>query len=67
MARFAEMNIADVLPVGSGLEPGLALQSDGRILIGGQFTIYNGASRPRLARLLNDGALDPGFDPRHGR
>lgn len=34
----------------------LTLQGDGRILIGGQFTTFNGTSRGRIARLLNDSA-----------
>jgi uncharacterized delta-60 repeat protein len=40
----------------------LALQSDGKILIGGFFTLYNGVSRRNLARLNSDGSLDTGFD-----
>ena len=31
---------------------------DGKILIGGQFTTYNGVSRERIARLNSDGSLD---------
>ena len=37
------------------------LQADGKILIGGFFTTYNGASAKYLARLTSAGALDPGF------
>ncbi len=36
----------------------IALQSDGKILIGGWFTKYNGIARGGLARLNNDGSLD---------
>jgi uncharacterized delta-60 repeat protein len=32
----------------------IALQSDGKVLIGGDFTIVNGALRPRVARLYGD-------------
>lgn len=39
----------------------LAIQPDGRILVGGSFTTINGQPRRRLARLLPDGALDPTF------
>ena len=42
---------------------GLALQSDGKILIGGQFDTFNGTNRLRLARLQNNGSLDTGFNP----
>jgi uncharacterized delta-60 repeat protein len=40
-----------------------AVQSDGRIFIGGEFTHYNGTAIPRIARLMKDGSLDPSFDP----
>ncbi len=39
------------------------IQSDGKILIGGDFTSYNGITRNRIARLNNDGSLDASFDP----
>jgi trimeric autotransporter adhesin len=48
----------------------IALQPDGRILVGGQFTMLqpNGASTPilrsRIARFEPDGSLDQAFDPR---
>ena len=41
-------------------------QADGRILIGGLFTTYDGSARARIARLLSNGALDPSFDPGTG-
>jgi len=42
---------------------------DGRILIGGQFSRYNGVPRSNLARLLPDGSLDLSFllDPQWGQ
>ena len=39
----------------------LAVQSDGKILIGGDFTSFNGTSRNRFARLNSDGTLDTAF------
>jgi uncharacterized delta-60 repeat protein len=39
----------------------MALQSDGKIVIGGNFTQYNGVSRRRIARLNTDGSLDTSF------
>jgi uncharacterized delta-60 repeat protein len=39
----------------------MALQPDGKILIGGYFTTVNGATRNRIARLNSDGTLDTGF------
>src|SRR5690606_28191869 len=40
---------------------GLALQSDGKIIVGGRFTSYNGTARGRVARLNTDGSLDTTF------
>lgn len=39
------------------------IQTDGTILIGGDFTTYNGVARNRVARLNSDGSLDTTFDP----
>jgi uncharacterized delta-60 repeat protein len=39
----------------------LALQSDGQIVAGGNFTLVNNASRSRVARLNLDGTLDTAF------
>ena len=38
-----------------------AIQSDGKILIGGNFGAFNGVARNRLARLNTDGSLDTAF------
>lgn len=43
-----------------------ALQPDGKLVLGGQFTLANGASRRGLARLNADGLLDGSFDPGAG-
>jgi len=45
----------------------LALQADGKVLIGGAFTSVGGQPRFGLARLLPDGALDTSFVPPFGR
>ncbi|MBK8339983.1 MAG: delta-60 repeat domain-containing protein [Flavobacteriales bacterium] len=44
----------------------LALQPDGKILIGGAFTVYRGNLRHHVARLNTDGSLDTSFDPGSG-
>jgi uncharacterized delta-60 repeat protein len=44
----------------------IALQPDGKILIGGSFTSYNGIARWGIARLHPDGSLDTSFDPGTG-
>ena len=40
----------------------VALQADGKILIGGTFTTYNGVATVRIARLNSDGTLDTSFN-----
>lgn len=40
----------------------IALQPDGKILAGGNFTSYNGQSRNRIVRLNADGTLDASFN-----
>ena len=45
-----------------GRVPALAVQSDGKVLIGGWFTSVNGVSRNRVARLNADGSVDSTFD-----
>ncbi|MBL0025187.1 MAG: T9SS type A sorting domain-containing protein [Saprospiraceae bacterium] len=43
-----------------------AIQSDGRIIIGGNFTTYGGTARNRITRLNPDGSLDASFNPNTG-
>ncbi len=44
----------------------IALQPDGKILLGGFFTTYNGANRTRIARINPDSSLDTTFNPGTG-
>jgi uncharacterized delta-60 repeat protein/uncharacterized repeat protein (TIGR01451 family) len=39
-----------------------AIQIDGKVIVGGQFTSYNGTSRNYIARINSDGSLDTTFD-----
>ena len=66
------VNLARLLPDGQvdlsfaalsidGVIRSLALQADGKILVGGDFLRIGGQSRIGIARLLPDGTLDPGF------
>src|SRR5262249_32237810 len=41
----------------------MALQADGKMLVGGSFTTLAGQSRANLGRLNADGSLDDGFNP----
>lgn len=43
-----------------------SIQSDGKIIIGGLFTSYNGTTRNRIARINADGSLDTSFNPGTG-
>jgi hypothetical protein len=44
----------------------LALQSDGKVLVGGDFGVFDGVVSPRLARLHADGILDRSFNVGRG-
>jgi hypothetical protein len=52
--------------VGNGTTPGTvfttSIQSDGKVIIGGQFTLYSGTARSRIARLHSNGLLDTDFN-----
>jgi uncharacterized delta-60 repeat protein len=47
---------------GTSVAESLVLQDDGKIIIGGQFTSYNGITRDGIVRLNTDGSLDTNFD-----
>lgn len=54
---------------GSGFDDGVrstSIQPDGKIIVGGWFTQFNGTARNRIARLNADGSLDATFDPGTG-
>jgi uncharacterized delta-60 repeat protein len=68
--RIARLNSDGSLD--TGFNPGtgtndnvesVALQADGKVLIGGLFNTFNGTARNHIARLNSDGSLDPGFNP----
>lgn len=46
-----------------GLINDIAVQADGKILVGGGFDTFNGTPRAALARLNSDGSLDASFTP----
>lgn len=66
----ASFNAADVAftytasgaPAADGIYA-LALQPDGKLLVGGRFDAVGGVARPSLARLTTTGTLDAGFVP----
>lgn len=41
----------------------ITVQADGKILIAGEFTLYNGVARNKIARLNADGSLDESYNP----
>lgn len=55
-------NTFSLQQTGEGIIQCLALQSDGKILVGGNFSQVNGAVRSNLARFNADGTVDPGFN-----
>jgi uncharacterized delta-60 repeat protein len=71
--RIARLNTDGTLDAGFNIGTGadypiyeIAIQTDGKIMIGGSFTNYNGTSINRLARLNADGTLDNTFNPGTG-
>lgn len=70
LARLNSDGSVDVtFNVGSGANDAVitaVIQSDGKIIIGGDFTTYNGVSRNRIARINPNGTLDLTFDPGTG-
>ena len=46
---------------GGGYVLSIAIQSDGKILVGGEFTNYNGTSANGIIRLNTDGSIDTSF------
>ena len=48
---------------GTGAVEALAVQADGKIVVGGVFTSVDGQTRNNIARLNPDGSLDACFDP----
>src|SRR5204863_3168681 len=50
----------------NGVVFGVAVQEDGRIGLGGDFTSFNGLPLSRIARLNSDGSVDAGFNPGTG-
>ncbi len=55
-----QFNATTYSTAGVGTEAG-EVQPDGKILIGGSFSTVNNVAMSRLARLLPNGQLDPGF------
>ncbi len=49
-----------------GVVNALAVQSDGKVIIGGDFVTVAGVSRSRVARLNTDGTLDNSYNPGAG-
>jgi uncharacterized delta-60 repeat protein len=45
----------------NGVIRAITIQSDGKVLIGGEFTSYSGTTRNRLIRLNSDGSIDLAF------
>ncbi|NDA68062.1 MAG: hypothetical protein EBY09_15720, partial [Verrucomicrobia bacterium] len=59
-------NVDATFNVGTGANGtirAIAVESDGSILVGGDFTTFNGLSLPRIARLNFDGSIDNTFHP----
>ena len=59
-----DFSIDDTFVYGTGFNAeatAVAIQPDGKILVGGNFTQYNGTARNRIIRLNTDGSVDNTF------
>jgi len=60
--RFYSKNLGINLTKGfNGIVRAITLQEDGKILVGGEFTEYNGEYAGRIIRLNSDGTIDQDF------
>lgn len=70
IARLQTNGVLDAsFDIGTGANGAIftvALQNDGKVLIGGDFTTFNGVPRNRIARLNANGSVDLTFDPGAG-
>ncbi|MGC2235338.1 MAG: FG-GAP-like repeat-containing protein [Pyrinomonadaceae bacterium] len=70
VTRYNSEGVLDTtLNTGSGLDNvirAIAAQPDGKIIIGGHFTTYNGTSVNRIARINVNGSLDTSFNTGSG-
>lgn len=71
--RLARLNSNGTLDTGFTPSSGanstiysVEVQTNGTILIGGDFTTFNGTTRNRIARVNTNGTLDTGFNPGTG-
>ena len=53
----------DTSPGANAIVRGVAVQPDGKVIIGGDFSSYASVARGGIARLNTNGALDTTFDP----
>lgn len=65
LARFTKAGVLDTSfnPAPDDAVTSLALQSDGKIVVGGQFLNIDSTAKPYLVRLNSDGTLDTSFAP----
>lgn len=70
LAADADLDTSFNTGVGAGGDfPGvntIAIQPDGKIVLGGSFTLFNHEPRGHIARVNPDGSLDTSFDPGAG-
>ncbi|MEQ1733289.1 MAG: LamG-like jellyroll fold domain-containing protein, partial [Bacteroidia bacterium] len=66
--RLARLNIDGAIDttfnIGTGVNSNIrtiALQPDGKVIIAGDFTTFNGTTKSRITRLNTDGSLDASF------
>ncbi|MBC7641693.1 MAG: T9SS type A sorting domain-containing protein [Flavobacterium sp.] len=73
LAAVPEIGIVKLTPSGfidttfnsgtgfNGIVTSVVAQPDGKVVVGGSFTTYNGAAQNKITRLNSDGSIDPTF------
>ena len=60
----SECTIDNTFSIGSGFDNSVttvAIQTDGKILVGGDFTSFNGTTKNKIVRLNSNGSIDTSF------
>jgi uncharacterized delta-60 repeat protein len=60
--NLLSFNAGSAISVAGSIGYAVDLQSDGKIIIGGNFTTFNGSTKNRLVRLNTDGSTDNTFN-----
>src|SRR2546421_4067319 len=67
LGQTSPATLPDLQLTGAGLIWAMAVQDDGKVIIGGQFDAVNGIPRTNIARINRDGSVDKTWGPNADR